>query len=129
MSHCKSPTNQSSSDEELLHQRRDAHRMSRNHGFVEWLEFGHSGALVHVPPESFARSGHVSYLQISCHLHSALRRPGSSCGGPHLLFFQYLTLNPAAFLEWVCISKEKGLSISSEFVASLRLHEFPSLRW
>src|SRR5271154_1865095 len=46
MSHCKSPTNQSTSDEELLHQRRDAHRMSRNHGFVEWLEFGHSGALI-----------------------------------------------------------------------------------
>ena len=79
--------------------------------------------------ESFARSGHVSYLQISCYLPSALRRPGSSRGVPHLLFLQYLTVNPAVFLEWVCISKEKGLLISSEFVASLRLHEFPSLRW
>jgi hypothetical protein len=86
--------------------------MSRNHGFVELLEFGHIGGLIHVPVEGFAWSDHVSYLQLSCHLPSALRRPESGCDRPHFLLFQHLTLNPAAFLEWVCISKQKGLLIS-----------------
>ena len=83
--------------------------MSRNHGFVELFEFDHSEASIHIPSESSAWSDHIPYVQLSCHLSSALRRLECGCGGPHFLPFQYLTLNPRGLSRMGMYLKAKGL--------------------